>query len=111
MEVVAKKKSTTQKSNAKAFKESGRIHTSTARFKSKLGIAAKKITPKEFEEYLVYKQLKEEIKEFYPYPGLWLEAPHEMLGGRTPLEIALTGSAGTEIILDLIASIKAGHFS
>lgn len=66
---------------------------------------------KGLEEYLISKKLKAEVREFYSYPGLWLEAPHELLGGRTPLEIALTSPQGTEIVLDLIASIKAGHFS
>lgn len=63
------------------------------------------------EEYLIYKKLKEEVGEFYLYPGLWLEAPHQLLGGRTPLEIALASHEGNEFILDMIHSIKAGHFS
>ncbi len=66
---------------------------------------------KDREEYKIYKKLKSEVGEFYPYPGLWLEAPHELLSGRTPLEIALTSPQGAEIVYDLIASIKAGHFS
>ena len=66
---------------------------------------------KGLEEYLVYKKLKEEVGEFYPYPGLWLEAPHQLLGGRTPLEIALASREGNEFILDMIQSIKAGYFS
>ena len=63
------------------------------------------------EEYKIYKKLKTEVGDFYPYPGLWLEAPHELLSGRTPLEIALTSPQGAEIVFDLIAAIKAGHFS
>lgn len=66
---------------------------------------------KDREDYKIYKKLKSEVGEFYPYPGLWLEAPHELLSGRTPLEIALTSPQGAEIVYDLIASIKAGHFS
>lgn len=64
-----------------------------------------------FEEYLVYKKLKAEIGEFYQYPSLWLETPHDLLGGRTPLEIALASPEGNEFILDMIQSIKAGYFS
>lgn len=64
-----------------------------------------------WEEYLIYRKLKEEMAEFYPYPGLWLETPHQLLGGRSPLEIALASPKGTEFILDMIQSIKAGYFS
>jgi Protein of unknown function (DUF2384) len=79
--------------------------------KAKDGVTLSGEEAKGLEEYLISKKLKAEVREFYPYPGLWLEAPHELLGGRTPLEIALTSPQGTEIILDLIAAIKAGHFS
>lgn len=63
------------------------------------------------DEFLISKQLKEELREFFPYPGLWLEAPHEMLGGRTPLELARTSREGKEIVLGLIQAMKAGSFS
>src|SRR5438128_945051 len=75
------------------------------------GVASPNEPVKGPEEYLVYKKLKEEVGEFYPYPGLWLEAPHQLLGGRTPLEIALASHEGNEFIIDMIHSIKAGHFS
>lgn len=63
------------------------------------------------EEYLLYQQLKEEVGEFYPYPGLWLESPHEMLGGQTPLQVALSSPDGKETVANLIQMIKAGMFS
>lgn len=66
---------------------------------------------KVYEEYLIYKQLKQEVAEFTSYPGLWLESPHDMLSGQTPLQMALASSGGKEIVLNLIGMIKAGMFS
>lgn len=75
------------------------------------GVMVKVEDKKGFEEYLIYKQLKEEISDFYPYPSLWLESPHEQLGGQTPLQLALSGPVGREVVLNLIQMIKAGMFT
>lgn len=60
---------------------------------------------------LVYKALEEEMDNLTPNPGLWLATPHQMLGGRSPLQIAFTGDEGKQIVIDLIRMIKSGMFS
>lgn len=60
---------------------------------------------------LVYKALEEEMADLTPNPGLWLATPHQMLGGRSPLQIAFTGDEGKQIVIDLIRMIKSGMFS
>lgn len=60
---------------------------------------------------LVYKALEDEMDDLTPNPGLWLATPHQMLGGRSPLQIAFTGDEGKQIVIDLIRMIKAGMFS
>lgn len=59
----------------------------------------------------VYKALEDEMDSLTPNPGLWLATPHQMLGGRSPLQIAFTGDEGKQIVIDLIRMIKAGMFS
>ena len=63
------------------------------------------------EDSLIYQRLKEEVGEFYPYPELWLEAPHGGLGGQSPLQMALSGPVGKGIVLNLIQMIKGGMFT
>lgn len=73
--------------------------------------AKKSNNNKLYKEFLIYTQLKEEVAEFYKYPGLWLEAPHQMLGGQTPLQLALSSTSGKEVVLNLIQMIKTGMFT
>lgn len=75
------------------------------------GVSARTENQKGYDEYLIYQQLKEEVGEFYPHPGLWLESPHPMLGGQTPLQLALSSPGGKEIVWNLIQMIKSGMFS
>lgn len=74
------------------------------------GMTSSATTLKRQEEFRLYEQLKDELGDFFLHPGLWLEAPHEMLGGRTPLEIARSSSEGKEIVLGLIQAMKAGSY-
>lgn len=100
------------KSKAKAFKGAPeRPVTSSAPFESKNVHSSRRTKSDEFEEYLIYKKLKEEVSEFYSYPGLWLETPHTMLGGQTPLQLALANTTGKEVVLNLIQMIKTGMFT
>lgn len=79
--------------------------------KSLNGVRAKASSEKEYAEFLIYKELKAEVAEFYAHPGLWLEAPHPMLGGESPLQIALASPDGKDLVLNLIQMIKAGMFT
>lgn len=122
MNQISKKKITREKpqnTSVRSFKFSrgNRIHeppatlTPPVLIKPKNSVTKRSEQRKELVEYSIYKKLKEEVGEFFPYPGLWLEAPHALLGGRTPLEVALASQEGSEFILDMVESIKAGHFS
>lgn len=113
MNPVAKKNVVTQKVQKPkngSFKSS-RTNRKRKSVTATNGVLATVEDVKGFEEYLIYKKLKAEMSEFYQYPSLWLEAPHDLLGGRTPLEIATASPEGTEFIIDMIHSIKAGYFS
>ena len=114
MNQVDKKKTMTpkpRKPRAAAFQMSHSQHTTKPTGKAKNGAALQTIDAKELAELAVNKKLRAEVGEFYPYPALWLEAPHALLGGRTPLEVAQVSQEGYEFIFDMIQSIKAGNFS
>jgi hypothetical protein len=56
--------------------------------------------------------LRKEIADLVLDPDLWLMTPHELLGGREPLDLLDSGDAADEKRLrDLIESIKHGLFS
>lgn len=59
----------------------------------------------------VLTELRSKAEEVMPDSELWLTAPHDMLGGRTPLEIASSSEQGKEIVLNLIGLIKSGAFT
>jgi len=59
----------------------------------------------------VIEELRRELEEVVLEPDLWLKTPHEMLGGKEPIELALSGKEGKEIVLNLIRLIKSGSFS
>ena len=122
MNQVAKKKTVTQKTRnpkAGAFKmpqanqtrKTTTITRPSVPVKATNGVTVSGEDAKGLAEYLIYKQLKAEVSEFYPYPGLWLESPHDLLGGQTPLQMAVSGSVGKEVVLNLIQMIKAGMFT
>ncbi|ETX08112.1 MbcA/ParS/Xre antitoxin family protein [Candidatus Entotheonella palauensis] len=48
----------------------------------------------------------EEVKDLVADPNLWLNAPHELLGGKTPKEVMAQG--GTQRVRDLLRAIKYG---
>lgn len=100
-----------RKPRAAAFKMSSSRHMIKPSSKVRNGTALQTIDAKELADLAVNKKLRAEVSEFYPYPALWLEAPHALLGGRTPLEVALSSQEGYEFISDMIQSIKAGDFS
>ena len=56
--------------------------------------------------------LRKEIASIVLEPDLWLMTPHELLGGREPLELLNSEDARDEQRLrDLVESIKHGLFS
>ncbi len=119
MNPVAKKKTVTQKTKAgvvpvarkRRAQQTTPVITPPIPAKSLNGVLARTVNKQEYEEYLIYKQLKEEVGEFYPHPGVWLESPHQMLGGQTPLQLALSSPGGKDIVWNLIQMIKSGMFS
>lgn len=100
-----------RKPSAAEFKMPSSRRTIKPAGKVKNGTATQTIDAKELADLVVNKNLRAEVSEFYPYPALWLEAPHALLGGRTPLEVALSSQEGYEFIFNMIQSIKAGDFS
>lgn len=48
----------------------------------------------------------EEVKRLIAEPHLWLDTPHELLGGKTPNEVMEEG--GTQRVRDLLRAIKYG---
>lgn len=50
--------------------------------------------------------LHEEVKRVVADPDLWLDTPHELLGGRTPNEVITQGEA--QRVRDLLRAIKYG---
>ena len=57
-------------------------------------------------------ELRKEIAEVVLDPDRWLITPHDLLGGREPLDLLSSGNAEDEQkVRDLIESIKHGIFS
>ena len=50
--------------------------------------------------------LREEVKRLVADPELWLDTPHELLGGRTPNEVITQGDP--QHVRDLLRAIKYG---
>lgn len=50
--------------------------------------------------------LKKEVGNIVADPGRWLETPHDLLGGRKPLDLIDTDEQ--QLLRDLIRSIKHG---
>ena len=50
--------------------------------------------------------LREEVKRVVADPDLWLDTPHELLGGRTPNEVIAQGDP--QQVRDLLRAIKYG---
>ena len=57
------------------------------------------------------KRLRGDLEEVVLEPDFWLKTPHEMLGGREPLEVANSGEAGELLVRNLIRGIKEGMFT
>ena len=51
-------------------------------------------------------QFREEVKRLVTDPDLWLDTPHEILGGRTPNEVIARGDP--QRVRDLLRAIKYG---
>lgn len=105
------KKTVTQKTKANIVSATRKRRTPRIAPKSLNGSLTTVENQKEYAEFLIYKELKAEVGEFYPHPGLWLEAPHPMLGGQSPLQLALASPGGKDLVLNLIQMIKAGMFT
>ena len=50
--------------------------------------------------------LREEVKRLVADPELWLDTPHELLGGQTPNEVIMQGDP--QRVRDLLRAIKYG---
>jgi uncharacterized protein (DUF2384 family) len=50
--------------------------------------------------------LREEVKRLVADPDLWLDTPHDLLGGRTPNEVITQGDP--QQVRDLLRAIKYG---
>lgn len=50
--------------------------------------------------------LREEVKRLVADPDLWLDTPHELLGGQTPNEVIMQGDP--QRVRDLLRAIKYG---
>jgi hypothetical protein len=50
--------------------------------------------------------LREEVKRLVADPDLWLDTPHELLGGWTPNEVIVQGDP--QRVRDLLRAIKYG---
>ena len=48
----------------------------------------------------------EEVKLLVAEPNLWLDTPHQLLGGKTPNEVIAQGD--TQRVRDLLRAIKYG---
>ena len=57
------------------------------------------------------RELRAAAREVTDAPDLWLQAPHEMFRGRSPLELASVSPKGKELVLNLIGMIKDGMFT
>ena len=57
-------------------------------------------------------EFRREIADVVLDPDRWLITPHDLLGGREPIDLLNTGNARDEQkVRDLIESIKHGIFS
>jgi uncharacterized protein (DUF2384 family) len=57
-------------------------------------------------------EFRREIADVVLDPDRWLITPHDLLGGREPIDLLNTGNAEDEQqVRDLIESIKHGIFS
>ena len=50
--------------------------------------------------------IREEVKRLVAEPDLWLDAPHQHLGGKTPNELIAQGDE--QPVRDLLGGIKYG---
>ncbi len=55
--------------------------------------------------------MRKELEEVVLEPDRWLTTPHEMLGGRKPLDVASSSGEGKEIVWNLIRLIRSGSFT
>jgi uncharacterized protein (DUF2384 family) len=72
-------------------------------------VISETVKPAHREEVLA--ELRSELEEITLEPDLWLTTPHQMLGGRSPIEVACLSEEGKEIVLNLIRLIKSGSFT
>jgi nucleoid DNA-binding protein len=49
---------------------------------------------KDVHGHLIFKELEDEVHELTPDPSLWLVTPHGMLGGQSPMQLALSSAGG-----------------
>lgn len=57
-------------------------------------------------------ELRREVGEVVLEPDRWLMTPHDLLGGREPVDLLTSGSeADEQMVRDLVDSIKHGFFT
>jgi uncharacterized protein (DUF2384 family) len=57
-------------------------------------------------------ELRREVGEVVIEPDRWLMTPHDLLGGREPIDLLTSGSDADErMVRDLVDSIKHGFFT
>ena len=54
---------------------------------------------------------REEASAVVLEPDVWLRTPHELLGGREPLELILSGKQDEQRVQDLLDRLKHGIFT
>ncbi|MCI0525727.1 MAG: MbcA/ParS/Xre antitoxin family protein [Acidobacteria bacterium] len=55
--------------------------------------------------------IRREAEEVVLDPDRWLRTPHDLLGGREPIDLIRLGDEGEQIVRDLLESIKHGMFT
>lgn len=56
-------------------------------------------------------KMRREAEEVVLDPDRWLRTPHDLLGGREPIDLIRSGEAGEQLVRDLLESIKHGMFT
>ena len=60
---------------------------------------------------LTIEKMRREAEEVALDPDRWLRTPHDLLGGREPIDLIRSGEAGEQLVRDLLESIKHGMFT
>jgi uncharacterized protein (DUF2384 family) len=56
-------------------------------------------------------EIRQEAATVVLDPDGWLRTPHDLLGGKEPIDLIRSGQEGENLVRNLIESIKHGMFS